>query len=301
MTTKQPPLFVYVAGPLNSSGRFGDNVRHAAQVARKLIQGGAVPFVPHVMHGFMDVIETGTEEMWLRLDREWLLRCDAMIRIVGPSAGADMEEAWATEAGIPIYRHHVSKPYQYDGVWQLLSEWEVGKLRPRNREPQVIHSRGGYRMLRQLQAEQKEWAQRNFGTQRPSYHALLGMGEELGELQHAHLKNEQGIRGTPAEHRAKKIDALGDLWIYGMDYANLEEIDLEEAIRTTWDKVKQRDWTKNKANGGDLDAPSATQIGGLAHEWDDGKLPVCRVCRQGPRESAFCPGPPPVVEGRDCG
>src|SRR5688572_17945800 len=55
-----------------------------------------------------------------------------------------------------------------------------------------------------LLAYQKEvvaWGKRNFGEQ-PAHRFLLGMLEELGELSHAHLKQEQGIRGTNEEHEA---------------------------------------------------------------------------------------------------
>jgi len=38
----------------------------------------------------------------------------------------------------------------------------------------------------------------------------MGLVEEVGELAHAHLKNEQGIRGTPEEHVQAKVDAIGE-------------------------------------------------------------------------------------------
>ena len=106
--------------------------------------------------------------------------------------------------------------------------------------------------LRRLQKEVEEWTAHNF-PERLAYRPLLGMGEELGELNHAHLKSEQNIRGTQAEHRAAKIDALADLFIYAADYANMERIDLTDAINQTWDKVKARDWQTNPKNGGNGD------------------------------------------------
>jgi NTP pyrophosphatase (non-canonical NTP hydrolase) len=99
--------------------------------------------------------------------------------------------------------------------------------------------------LRQLQAEQAAWSARNFGENRPSHWPLLGAIEELGELAHAHLKGEQGIRYNEVQVRAKQWDALGDIIIYLLDYANLNNIDLQDAIYLTWKEVKKRDWVKN--------------------------------------------------------
>lgn len=65
--------------------------------------------------------------------------------------------------------------------------------------------------------------------------------EELGELCHAHLKREQGIR-TSEDHRAKQIDAVADVIIYLCDYCALEGIDMETAVLSTWETVSKRDW-----------------------------------------------------------
>lgn len=102
--------------------------------------------------------------------------------------------------------------------------------------------------LRGLQYEQGLWALKNFGEQQP-HQPLLGLQEELGELCHAHLKQEQGIRGNAVEHREKKVDAIGDIVIYLANYCTLEGIDFEYAVESTWSRVKQRDWKANPTNG----------------------------------------------------
>ena len=103
-----------------------------------------------------------------------------------------------------------------------------------------------------LQQEVKVWSEENFGSDNFEYKAytdpLLGICEETGELCHAHLKRSQGIR-TNENHEAKIKDALGDIFIYMCDYANRNELDLEECINIAWNEVKNRDWTKNKENG----------------------------------------------------
>ena len=102
--------------------------------------------------------------------------------------------------------------------------------------------------IAQLQSEVKEWATRNFPDNKP-YHCLLGAVEEIGELSHAHLKEEQSIRGESIDHVTAAKDAVGDTIIYLTDYCNRREWDLDEILQTVWNEVKQRDWTKNKHDG----------------------------------------------------
>ena len=102
--------------------------------------------------------------------------------------------------------------------------------------------------LRQLQKEQQPWVSHNFPGREP-YYPLLGVQEEVGELSHAHLKALQGIRGTPEEHHAAKIDAIGDIIIFLSDYATANGIDIQDAVEKTWAGVKKRDWRKDPVNG----------------------------------------------------
>jgi len=102
--------------------------------------------------------------------------------------------------------------------------------------------------IRKFQQEQKEWSNKNFKGKEP-YQPLLGVVEEVGELAHSHLKGEQGIRGTDIELRSMAQDAVADIIIYLADYCNMRGFDLEHCLEKTWEKVKQRDWTRNKLNG----------------------------------------------------
>lgn len=99
--------------------------------------------------------------------------------------------------------------------------------------------------LFQLQTEVKEWSERNFPNNKV-HQPLLGALEELGELAHAHLKQEQGIRG---DQHAAKADAVGDIIIYLADYCARNELCLAECVRTAWEEVKERDWIKFPVNG----------------------------------------------------
>ena len=98
-------------------------------------------------------------------------------------------------------------------------------------------------MLKQLQEEVKSWSRYNFGSQ-PSWRQLLGAVEEIGELAHAHLKREQGIR-SHENHTAAAKDAVADIIIYLADYCATEGFDMEAIVQETWDRVKQRNWRKN--------------------------------------------------------
>ena len=95
-----------------------------------------------------------------------------------------------------------------------------------------------------------EWADRNFGRGE-SWQPLLGVGEELGDLHHAHLKRAQGIRGVDdAQYRKDAIDAVGDIVIFLAHYCYLNEIDMVAAINETWAKVSRRDWKADPEKGG---------------------------------------------------
>ncbi len=102
--------------------------------------------------------------------------------------------------------------------------------------------------LAQLQQEVATWSKHNFPYNEP-HHPLLGLAEEVGELSHAHLKMEQGIRGTESEHMNAKYDAVGDIIIYLADYCFRNGIKLNLAVIQAWDEVKNRDWIKYPRNG----------------------------------------------------
>ena len=54
--------------------------------------------------------------------------------------------------------------------------------------------------LQEIQKEQWQWACRNFGDDIPWQMSIMGITEEVGELNHALLKQWQGIRGTSEQH-----------------------------------------------------------------------------------------------------
>ena len=75
------------------------------------------------------------------------------------------------------------------------------------------------------------------------------MVEELGELSHGLLKQEQSIRGTFEEHELKIKDSIADLFIFAADFCNARGYNLEEILEETWNSVRTRDWVKYPKNG----------------------------------------------------
>lgn len=68
-----------------------------------------------------------------------------------------------------------------------------------------------------LVEERNAWVAHNFPNEvdgHPGLGSMFGVIEEMGELVHAHLKEDQGIRGTDEQHQADAKDAVGDLTVY---------------------------------------------------------------------------------------
>lgn len=101
--------------------------------------------------------------------------------------------------------------------------------------------------LRQFQDEVSQWTRKNFPDAQ-AWEPLLGVGEELGELNHAFLKRHQVVR-TGEDHWGKMVDGVGDLVIYLVHFCSLTGISLEAALENTWNEVKQRNWKLYPKNG----------------------------------------------------
>lgn len=102
MTTGRLGKYVYVAGPY-THGEWGTNVRNAVEAAEDLWQAGHVPFVPHTMTALWSVVEEREGHDWLEFDYQWLMQCDALVRVEGYSPGSEKEIQKAQEWNIPVY------------------------------------------------------------------------------------------------------------------------------------------------------------------------------------------------------
>lgn len=100
-STLRKPL-VYIAGPF-SWGDHALNVNRAARCWRRLHDTGIVtPLCPH-WSMTQQLIDPMPTEAWYAYDIELLLRCDAVLRLSGPSEGADREQKIAESRGIPVF------------------------------------------------------------------------------------------------------------------------------------------------------------------------------------------------------
>lgn len=95
--------------------------------------------------------------------------------------------------------------------------------------------------MAELQLRQRAWSRRNFPNQK-NYQCILGLVEEVGELAHAHLKLEQGIR-LEENLEDKRKDAVGDIVIFLAGYCNGVNISLSECVSKAWEEVSKRDWS----------------------------------------------------------
>lgn len=91
---------VYIAGPYTSPDPI-QNTHRAIIVAARVLDIGAVPFIPHLSM-LWHLVEPRPVDFWYAYDLELLARCDAVFRIPGPSVGADAEVIEAKRLGIPV-------------------------------------------------------------------------------------------------------------------------------------------------------------------------------------------------------
>jgi hypothetical protein len=92
---------VYLAGPY-SRGDVGENVHAAVLAADRLWAAGFAVFLPHLTH-LWHLVRPHPYADWIDYDLEWLACCDYLVRLPGESAGADQEESFARDHGIPVY------------------------------------------------------------------------------------------------------------------------------------------------------------------------------------------------------
>lgn len=265
MSGEIPKPLVYVAGPIYGSGTPNGNLRDAIKAAEMLRRAGAIPFVPHLFLQWEVISPHPSQEYWLEMDFAWLSKCHALVRLDGESPGADREVEFCRQNNIPVYSSGeltgAAVIDVFTGVRRFIGDLTSGRF-DRHRivhELETMDSQKSedraralgedelYAGITQLQDLVGAWIDRQpFRDQKP-HQPLLGISEEVGELCHAHLKNEQGIRGfEDAEYtKRKKMDALGDIFVYMCGYAKANNISLAESIRMAWVVVRARDWNSN--------------------------------------------------------
>ena len=99
--TKKGLKYIYVAGPYAHPDPVV-NTRRACLVGDVLRSAGFAPYVPHTTL-LWHAISPHDEQFWYDLDIDWLLKCDALVRIPGESVGSDHEVAIAAANNIPVF------------------------------------------------------------------------------------------------------------------------------------------------------------------------------------------------------
>jgi len=98
MTNQLP---VYIACPY-TQGDMCVNVKNAHAMWEALFQEGFAPFNPLLTH-YQALFQQHEYHEWLDYDMVWLKKCDAVLRLPGPSVGAEREVEVAMELGIPVF------------------------------------------------------------------------------------------------------------------------------------------------------------------------------------------------------
>jgi hypothetical protein len=93
---------VYIGGPMTSSGSFTGNVRDGIDAANQVLNAGHIPFLPH-MTMVWELVYRRAYSDWMAWDLAWLAQCEAMIRLPGESAGAEIEVTFCHQHGIPVF------------------------------------------------------------------------------------------------------------------------------------------------------------------------------------------------------
>lgn len=101
MLARKP--LVFVSGPY-TQGDPAVNVGRAVAVADEILTwpdppGLCVPHLNHLWH----LLHPHPYAVWMALDLQLLLRCDAVLRVSGTSPGADEEVAVARRIGLPVF------------------------------------------------------------------------------------------------------------------------------------------------------------------------------------------------------
>jgi len=94
-------ITVYIASPY-TKGDVALNVRESFFAADELVKLGYAPFPPLFSH-FWHFLSPKPYDVWMKLDKEWVLRCDCLLRLPGESIGADEEVKLAVDNNIPVF------------------------------------------------------------------------------------------------------------------------------------------------------------------------------------------------------
>jgi len=91
---------VFIASPY--SGNPEVNTIFQMEIADELLKVGLTPFIPLLVH-YMDLKFPQPYDVWLNYTKTWISSCDVLLRVGGPSSGADSEVEEAKRIGKPVF------------------------------------------------------------------------------------------------------------------------------------------------------------------------------------------------------
>ena len=109
------PLMILIAGPFRSGTgddpeRMAENVRAMERFALPLFRAGHIPIVGEwlalplvTLAGSRTVGDPPFDEIFHPIAERLLTRCDAVLRVGGPSQGADLMVEVARQRGLAVY------------------------------------------------------------------------------------------------------------------------------------------------------------------------------------------------------
>lgn len=112
---------VYIAGPYTGRDYIAvdENIANARRAMAQLVRLGYYVYCPHTHSAHFEVITPEVPiDFWYDFDLHWLQHCDALLRLSGPSRGADAEVALMRKLGRPVFD-------TIDVLAQMLPVWRV--------------------------------------------------------------------------------------------------------------------------------------------------------------------------------
>lgn len=114
--------FVYVASPYTHGDQYV-NVQRQIEFGNCLLDRGLVPVSPLLNSVSYHAQKQREYDLWMDIDYNWILKCDALFRLEGESKGADLEVVFAKKMNIPVFTDK-----ELLMMWYM-EEWKIQKIK----------------------------------------------------------------------------------------------------------------------------------------------------------------------------
>ena len=94
-------MLIYIASQYSKGDQI-QNIRRQIEAGDALLRMGHIPFCP-LLNAFWHYVSPKSQDDWMKIDKVYLSKCDAVLRLDGPSIGANLEIRYAEKLGKPIY------------------------------------------------------------------------------------------------------------------------------------------------------------------------------------------------------